>query len=80
MKIPKEIKQAREQYRIIQVCCPELDENMNPKVELCYDQTCPKQSNEEFGKCHTCQSFKGLFTPNGTISAYMTFEGYCNQK
>lgn len=78
--IPEEVRQARKQYRIIQIHCPHLDENLNPKPELCVDQVCPKSNDEEFGKCFECQSFMGLFVPDGEIFAHMTFEGYCDQK
>jgi hypothetical protein len=75
--IPDEILEARKQYNIVEVHAPHLTNEMQPDIELSYGCKCPIEKD---GHCIECENFRGLYTEDGTIYAFGTYEGYCDTK
>ena len=73
--IPKEIVEARKQYKSITVHCPHM-KNMQPFPEL-LNEKCVNGKN---GKCGSCDKFAGLWSEEGRISSYGSYEGFCDCK
>lgn len=71
--IPQEIQEARAQYTVVQVHAPTLDDNLRPDIQL-LNMVCPFGRD---GHCAKCDSFAGLYSPDGTVFAHCSYEGYC---
>ena len=75
-EVPEQIREAREKYTLIRVHAPSLDHNLQPEVEL-LNTDCPFGKD---GKCCACSDFAGLYTPDGSVFAHCSYEGYCSHE
>jgi len=71
------LEQIRSDNTIITVHCPHLDDALQPVPELVDIKTCP---NGLDGQCGKCEHYVGMYSPSGTIFAFMQFEGFCDSK
>jgi hypothetical protein len=58
---------------VTQVHAPTLDDNLQPDIKL-LNMVCPFGQD---GHCARCSDFAGLYTPDGTVFAHCSYEGYC---
>jgi hypothetical protein len=71
--VPQEIQDARSNYTVVKVHAPHLDDDLRPDIHL-LNMPCPFGRD---GHCAKCESFAGLYSPEGTVFAHGSYEGYC---
>ena len=69
------LEEIRNKFSMISVHAPSLGENLIPIAKLLNPSECPAKKEDTI--CDNCEYFIGYYTPEGTVFAYATYEGFC---
>lgn len=73
-EIPQKILDAREKFTVTKVHAPTLKDNLVPDFKL-LNMECPFDKD---GHCSNCEHMTGVYTPEGSVFANYSYEGYCD--